>query len=147
MNFDYIKPKYQSNATLCFMDTENFIIHIKTEDFYEDIAKRFDTSNYDVDRPLPKGMNKNMIGLMKDKLDGKIIIKLIALIPKNYSYLTDNNTVHKKAKGTTKCVIKPILKFNDYQDCLFKNKIILKSQQRLKAKHIMYILNKSIRLH
>ena len=48
--YDYIKPKYQDKAKLCYMDTDSFIIHIKTEDFYEDIAndveKWFDTSNY-----------------------------------------------------------------------------------------------------
>ena len=36
--YDYIKPKYQNNAKLCDMDTDSFIINIKTEDFYEDIA-------------------------------------------------------------------------------------------------------------
>ena len=45
--YDYIKPKYQNNPKLCYMDTDSFIINIKTEDFYEDIAndvdKRFDT--------------------------------------------------------------------------------------------------------
>ena len=55
--YDYIKPKYQDNPTLCYMDTGGCIIHIKTENFYKDIAddveKRFDTSNYDVSRPLP----------------------------------------------------------------------------------------------
>ena len=52
------------------MDTDNLIMNIKTKDFYKDIAQdveeRFDTSNYDVDRPLPKGKNKKVIGLMKD---------------------------------------------------------------------------------
>ena len=60
------------------MDLDSFFIHIKTENFYKDIGdhvkKRFDTSNYDVDRPLPKGINKKVIGLMKDELGGKIII-------------------------------------------------------------------------
>ena len=57
--YDYIKPKYQDNAKLCYMDTGNFIIHIKTEDFYKyifnDVEKCFDTSNYSEDdkRPLP----------------------------------------------------------------------------------------------
>ena len=55
--YDYIKPKYRNNAKLCYMDTDNFIINIKTEDLYEDIAsdvgERFDTSNYEVNRPLP----------------------------------------------------------------------------------------------
>ena len=54
------------------MDTDSFIINIKTEDLYEDITndveKRYDTSNYEVNRPLPKGKNKKVIGLMKDGL-------------------------------------------------------------------------------
>ena len=54
----YNKPKYQNNPKLCYMDTDSFIIHIKTEDFYEDIAndaeKRFDTSSYEVYRQLNK---------------------------------------------------------------------------------------------
>ena len=67
--YDYIKPKYQDKAKLCYMDTDSFVIHIKTEDFYEDIAndveKWFDTSNYDENdkRPLPIGKNKKVIGL------------------------------------------------------------------------------------
>ena len=60
--YDYIKPKYEENAKLCYMDTDSFIIHIKTEDVYKDIAddvkKRYNTSNYGIDRPLRKGMNK-----------------------------------------------------------------------------------------
>ena len=108
--YDYIKPKYKNNATLYYMDTGSFIIHVKTEDCYEDITndfkKWFDTSNYDVDRPLPKGINKKVIRLMKDELGGKIIIEFIALKPKTYSYLTDDDTVYKKAKGTKKCVLK-----------------------------------------
>ena len=35
---DYIKPKNQNNATLCYMDTENFVVHIKSKNFYKDIA-------------------------------------------------------------------------------------------------------------
>ena len=54
---DYIKPKYQYNAKLCYMDTDSFIIHIKAKDVYEDITddaeKRFDISNYEINRPLP----------------------------------------------------------------------------------------------
>ena len=69
--YDYIKSKYQENAKLCYMDRDSFIIHIKTENVYEDIAndaeKRFDTSNYEVSRKLLTGKNKKVIGLMKDK--------------------------------------------------------------------------------
>ena len=36
--YDYIKPKYQDKSKLCYMDTGSFVIHIKTEDFYKNIA-------------------------------------------------------------------------------------------------------------
>ena len=70
--YDYIKPKYRDKTKLCHMGAGSFIIHIKAEDFYEDIAsdveKWFDTSNYDENgkRPLPIGKNKKVIGLFKD---------------------------------------------------------------------------------
>ena len=63
--YGYMKPKYGDNVKLCYVDTDSFIMHIKTEDFYEDIAndieKRFDTSNYEVNRPLPTGKNKKRL--------------------------------------------------------------------------------------
>ena len=127
------------------MDTDSFIIHIKTEDFYEDIAndvsKQFDISNYseDDDRPLPRGMKKKKIGFSKDELGVKITKEFVALRPKKYSYLMEDNSEHKKAKGTKKCVIKRNAKFNDYKNCLSNNKIRLKSQQRFKSEvHNLY---------
>ena len=94
--YDYIKPKYNDNVRLCYMDTDSFIMNIKTNDFYKDISDdvghRFDTSNYEVNRPLPIGKNKKVIGLMKDELGGEIITEFIALRPKTYSYLTDKIT-------------------------------------------------------
>ena len=108
--YDYMKPKYDNNIKLCYMDTDSFIINIKTEDFYKDIASdvenRFDTSNYEVNRALPTRKNKKVIGLMKDELGGEIITEFVTLRPKTYSYVTDNNKEDKKAKGTKKCVIK-----------------------------------------
>ena len=60
--YDYMKPKYNDSVKLCYMDTDSFIMNIKTEDFYYDIAndveERFDTSNYEVDRTLPTGKSK-----------------------------------------------------------------------------------------
>ena len=53
--YDYMKPKYGDNVKLCYMDTDSFIMHIKTEDVYKyianDVEKRFDTSNYEFDKP------------------------------------------------------------------------------------------------
>ena len=108
------------------MDTNSFIINIKTNEFYKDISNdvenRFDTSNYEVNRPLPTGKNKNIIGLMKDELGGKIITEFVTLRPKTYSLLTDDSKEDKKAKGTKKCVIKKKIKFNDYKNaCLMTN--------------------------
>ena len=100
--YDYMKPKYSDNVKLCYVDTDSFIMHIKTEDFYEDIAndieKEFDTSNYEVGRPLLTRRNKKVIGLMKDELGGKIMTEFVALRPKTYAYLTDDSKADKKAK-------------------------------------------------
>ena len=143
---DYMKPKYGDNVKLCYMDTDSFIMNIKTEDFYKDIAndveKRFDTSNYECDRPLPTGKNKKIIGLMKDELGGRVITEFVALRPKTYSYLTDDCKEDKKAKGTKKCVIKRMIKVDDYKNCLLSGEVVLKSQQTFKGKnHDVYTEN------
>ena len=99
--YDYMKPKYDNNVKLCYMDTDSFIMNIKTNQSYEDSANdvenRFDTSNYEVNRPLPMGRNKKVIGLMKDQIGGKIITEFVTLRPKTYSYLTDDGKEDKKA--------------------------------------------------
>ena len=125
------------------MDTDSFIINIKTEDFYEDIADNvkewFNTSNYDEKdkRPISIGINKKVLGMFKDELGGKIMEEFVALRAKTYSYLIDsfndehyekNKIINKKAKGTNKCVIKRELIFYNYKESLFENKVILKSQ-------------------
>ena len=85
--YDYIKPKYEDRAKLCYTDTDSFIIHIITEDFYRDISnditKWFDTSNSDENnkRPLPIGNNKKVSGFFKDELGGKIMKEFVALHP------------------------------------------------------------------
>ena len=144
--YDYRKPKYDNNVKLCYMDTYSFIMDIKRNDFYKDIANdvecKFDTSNYEVNRSLPMGKNKKVIGLMKDELGGKIITEFVTLRPKTYSYLTDDGKEDKKAKGTKKCVIKKMIKFNDYKKCLLNDEVILKSQQRfISKKHDVYTEN------
>ena len=144
--YDYMKPKYGNDVKLCYMDTDSFIMNIKTNVFYEDIANdvenRFDTSNYEVDRPLPMEKNQKIIGLMKDELGGKIIMEFVTLRPKTYSYLTDDDKEDKKAKGTKKCIIKKMIKFNDYKKCLLNNEVIFKSQQRfISKKHNVYTEN------
>ena len=88
---------------------------------------------------MPTGKNKKVIGLMKDELGGKIIMEFVTLRQKTYSYSTDDGKEDKKAKGTKKCVIKRMIKFDDYKNCLLKDEILLKSQQRfISKKHDVY---------
>ena len=79
--YDYVKPTYGANVKLCHMNTESFIVHVKTYDIHKDIAEdvetRFATSNFELDKRLPKGKNKNVIRLMKDELFGQILKELL----------------------------------------------------------------------
>ena len=83
--YDNIKLKHQERVKLCYMDTDILVIHIKTEDFYEDIAdgveKWFDTSNYSKDdnRPLQIGWNKKVPNIFADELGGKILKTFVGL--------------------------------------------------------------------
>ena len=77
--YDYVKPKYNDKATLCYMNIDSFFLNIFTEDFFEDnnnvVERWFDTSNYEKNdkRPLQIGVNKKVIGMFKDELGGKIM--------------------------------------------------------------------------
>ena len=104
--YDYMKPKYNDNVRLCYLDKDSFIMNIKTNDFYKDIS---------------------------DDVDNRF--EFIALRPKTYSFLTDNDKIDKKAKGTKKCIIKKMIKFDDYKKCLSNDKLILKSQERFISKN------------
>ena len=125
--YDYIKPKCNENTKLYYMDTDSFIIYIFTEDFYKNIAmdvkRRFDTSSYDKNdrRPLPIGVNKKIIGMFKDELNGKTMAKLCGPRSKTYVYKMDDDIEKKKVKRTKKYVIKPRIKFDHYTDSLFNN--------------------------
>ena len=139
--YNYIKPKYRDKARLCYMDTDSFVIYIKTEDFQKDIAndieRWFDTSNYDEkdERQLSVGKNKKVIGLFKDELGVKIMTEFCALRAKTYAYLMEDGNEHKKAKGTKKCIMKREITFKNYKDSLFNDEIIIKSQQRFRGDH------------
>ena len=104
------------------MDTDSFIVYVKTDNIYKDIAEdvetRFYTSNFEIDRPLPKRKNEKVIRLMNDELVRQIMKEFVGLRAKTCSYLKDNNDEDKKAKGTKKCVINRELKFEDYKNCL-----------------------------
>ena len=86
---DYEKPKYREKSRLYYMDI-CFIVSIKTDDIYKDIAEDFESGK--------------VIGLMESELGRNIMIKFVELRAKNYSYLIDDDIVKIKKKKTQKCV-------------------------------------------
>ena len=99
--YDHVIPKYGEKK-----QNISFIMYKKTEDIYkdivEDVENRLDTSNYELNRPFPKGKNRKVVELMKDKLDGKIVTKFVGIRAKSDSYLIYGGSEDKKAKGTKK---------------------------------------------
>ena len=105
--YDYVKPEYGEKTKLCYMDIYSFIVYIKTEDIYlhivKDDEKWLGTTNYELDRPLPKRKNKE-----SNWFNGKWIRwesnEIICCIKsKKYSYLTENNDEDKKSKDKKVC--------------------------------------------
>ena len=131
-HYDHMKCKYRDeDLTLCYMDMDSLIYSIRTDDFYkyiaDDVEARSDTSGYIPDRPLPVGLNKKVIGLMKDELSGEIMREFISLQPKMYSYKVGNSEP-KKCKGIKHCIVKKMISFDDYKKCLFNGERPHRSQ-------------------
>ena len=84
------------------MDTSSFVIYIKMDDIHrhiaEDVETRFHTSNYELDRPLPKGKNKKVIGVLKGELGAKIMKEFVSIESK-HSYLIEEGSEDKKQKA------------------------------------------------
>ena len=109
--YDYVKPKYGKKAKLCWKDTDSFIVYIKTDDIYKDIAVNVETKL------------ETWINVIKDESGGKIMTKLVELRAKTYRYSINDGNEDKKAKDTKKCVIKRKLKFENYKNCLEANQL------------------------
>ena len=131
--YGYLKEKYGDRVRLCYTDTDSFILYILTEDFYEDIEsdvnEKFDTSSYskNTNRPITVGVNKKVLGMMKDELGDNEMIESVNVCAKLYSYtkqdLNGNIIECKKAKGTKKCVKKKCLKHEDFKDAVMHKKV------------------------
>ena len=146
-HYEYMLPRYGDKVQLCYMGTDSFVYHIKTSDFYKDIAadleKRFDTSRYSRDdaRPLPIGKNNKKIGLMKDELCGKVMTEFVALRAKLYAYkqLDIKKPEDKRCKSIKKCVVTKTLTFDDYKKCLDDEESVCREQILFKNKdHEVY---------
>lgn len=80
---EYTKLKYGDKTKLCYTDMDSLTVHVKSEDVYSDllgdVEKIFDTSSYEVERPLPIRKNKKVIGLINNELSGRIMEKFIVV--------------------------------------------------------------------
>ena len=139
-HYNYIKSKYGNKAKLLFSDTDSLMYEIETEDFYKDISgdvkNRFDTSDYPENHPsgIPTGINKKVLGKMKDEAAGKIIKEFVGLRAKLYSYkMYEGEEEIKKCKGIKKQVVKSSISHEDYKTCLLTGKEQLRKQNILRS--------------
>lgn len=136
--YDYLKPKYKDKVKLCYVDTGSFIMHVETEDFYKDISNDvnewFDTSRYskDTNKPIPTGINKKVLGMFQDELDGDIMTESTNVRANLYAFLREDDKdkviEKKKTKGTKKCITKEQLVHQDFKDAVLNNKIKKRKQ-------------------
>ena len=144
-HYDYMKRKYNNdNLAPCYMDTDSLIYSIDMDDFYKDIANnvkdRFDSSGYYPDRPLPVGLNKKVISLMKTELGGEIVTEFATLRPKMYAYKT-GSAESKKCKGIKECIVHATISFEDYKNCLLSRETSYRSQLMFRSsKHKVRML-------
>ena len=139
-HYNYIKSKYGDKAKLLFSDTDSLMYEIETEDFYKDISgdvkNRFDTSDYPENHPsgIPTGINKKVLGKMKDEAAGKIIKEFVGLRAKLYSYkMYEGEEEIKKCKGIKKQVVQSSISHEDYKTCLLTGKEELRKQNILRS--------------
>ena len=138
-HYNYIKSKYGDKAKLLFTDTDSLMYEIETEDFYKDIAgdvkDRFDTSDYPENHPsgIPTGINKKVLGMMKDEAVGKIIKEFVGLRSKLYSFIMNDGGETKKCKGIKRQVVESSIRHEHYKTCLTTGKELLRKQNILRS--------------
>ena len=129
------------------MDTDSLVYDIKTEDFHEDTANdveaRFDASGYSKTdfRPLPIGLNRKVIGLMKRRIRRQDNDRIRGTETKALFHKKLDGSEDKKCKGIKKCVVKKTLTFEDYKACLFSDSTEYRSQLMFRsAKHEVHTI-------
>jgi len=146
-HYNYIKRKYNNNATLLFTDTDSLCYDIKTDDVYQDMGNDldlFDTSEYPQQHPLYSTQNKKVVGKFKDETHGIPIREFVGLRPKMYSILYHENgsEIQKKvAKGISKSVTKNKIRHAHYKDCLFNKTRTMNQMTQIRSfKHEVYTI-------
>ena len=144
-HYNYIKHKYNERALLLMTDTDSLCYEIETEDFYKDIAgdveSKFDTSAYPKEHPsgIKTGVNKKVIGMMKDECSGEVMVGFVGLRAKLYATKMDTGVESKKCKGINKTVTKNDIAFEDYKNVLFNQTKEMRKMNVIRSyKHEIY---------
>ena len=147
-HYNYVQKKYQEKVKLLFTDTDSLTYEIESVDVYQDFWKNkgiFDNSDYHEDSPYFDKSNKKVIGKFKDEASGVPIIEFVGLRSKVYSYIKENGSGGKTAKGIKKAVIKSVIKHENYTETLFGHKQMHHKMNTIRSKnHLIstYSINK-----
>ena len=131
--YNHLKKEYGDKGLL-YTDTDSVVIHVTTEDMYEDMRKNmqlYDTSNFPEDHPLYSTTNKKVVGKFKDELGAIIMTEFIGLRPKMYSYTGEES--EKRTKGVKKSVLKKTIEHDDCGNCLFKHEVFNRDMTQLRS--------------
>ena len=144
-HYNYIKKKYGEKAKLVFTDTDSLEYDVETEDFFKDISDdvkaKFDTSAYPENHEsgIPTGINKKVIGMMKDECAGKIMTETVWLRAKLGASKMLSGVEEKKCKGINKATTKNDIVFNDYKNVLFNRTTEMRKMNVIRSyKHEVY---------
>ena len=145
-HYEYVKKKWK-NVSVLYTDTDSLVLEIESEDFFADIAadvkEWFDTNDFSPEHPaVLNGMpivpeNKKKIGLMKDECCGAVMTEFVALKPKLYSFLTEEDEKireKQKAKGVKKCIIKKSLRHENFVKCLMTGQTQMRKQSFFRSR-------------
>ena len=153
-HYDFIVPKYGSDAKLLFTDTDSLCYHIKTDDIYDDIKKNsdyFDNSGYSVEHPCYDPINKKVIGKFKDEGADAVITEFVGNKPKSYTFRKEtmvNGASEisdvKKLKGIKTYVVKNDIEFDDYKKCVLEKKSMDASMKTFRSfEHEIYTIDQT----
>lgn len=137
-HYSYMKPKYKDNLKLLYTDTDSFIYNIKCNNFYADMktdSHLYDTSGYDLNNPYGiELLNAKQLNKFKDENNGKVMSEFVALCSKMYATKISGGGGVKKAKGVKTSVVQDRIVFEDYKNCLYRNKSLVFEQNAFSLK-------------
>ncbi|XP_053202895.1 uncharacterized protein LOC128387677 [Panonychus citri] len=137
LHYDYFYPRYGDKLKLVYTDTDSFIYHIQTDDFYNDLKSMgpiMDFSDYPQTHFLYDPINKKKLGVLKDEMNGQVIDEVVAIKSKLYGIKYGSKT-KKTAKGTQKATVRDEICIDDYKTCLYDSILFRHDNHRLQSRH------------